>query len=67
MLRCHPLLESLSSEPSNMKKKDRVAVVGAGLAGLIAARAMADVGHTVAVFEKGRGLGGRMASRRKNG
>lgn len=50
-----------------MKKKDRVAVVGAGLAGLIAARAMADVGHTVAVFEKGRGLGGRMASRRKNG
>lgn len=42
----------------------RVGVVGAGLAGLGAARALAGAGHEVVVLEKSRGLGGRMASRR---
>lgn len=42
----------------------RVAVVGAGLAGLAAARALAGRGHAVRVFEKSSGLGGRMATRR---
>jgi len=50
-----------------MKKTDQIAILGAGLAGLTAARALADAGHNVTVFEKGRGLGGRMASRRKDG
>jgi predicted NAD/FAD-dependent oxidoreductase len=40
-------------------------VVGAGLAGLSAARKLADHGHNVSVFEKGRGVGGRTAWRRE--
>lgn len=50
-----------------MKKTDQIAVVGAGLAGLTVARALSDAGHSVVVFDKGRGLGGRMASRRREG
>ena len=42
----------------------RVAVVGAGLAGLNAARILEDQGHAVVVVEKARGPGGRMATRR---
>jgi photolyase PhrII len=42
----------------------RIAVVGAGLAGISAARALHDQGHDVVVFEKSRGLGGRAATRR---
>lgn len=39
-------------------------VVGAGLAGLVAARDLARRGVDVVVFDKGRGVGGRMATRR---
>lgn len=42
----------------------KVAVVGAGIAGLSCARALIDAGHEVRVFEKSRGPGGRMATRR---
>jgi predicted NAD/FAD-dependent oxidoreductase len=42
----------------------RVVVVGAGLAGLAAARDLVERGHEVIVFDKGRGPGGRMATRR---
>jgi predicted NAD/FAD-dependent oxidoreductase len=41
-----------------------VAVVGAGMAGLSAARALAEAGRQVVVIDKGRGFGGRMATRR---
>ncbi len=40
-----------------------VAVVGAGLAGTMAARTLADHGVEVTVFEKSQGFGGRMATR----
>jgi hypothetical protein len=42
----------------------RIGVVGAGLAGLAAARTLADQGHDVVVVEKARGAGGRMSTRR---
>ncbi len=38
-------------------------VVGAGIAGLAAARALVDRGHTVKVFERNRFAGGRVATR----
>jgi renalase len=47
-----------------MRMARRVAVVGAGLAGLVAAARIAAAGFEVAVFEKSRGLGGRLATRR---
>ncbi|MFJ8962737.1 NAD(P)/FAD-dependent oxidoreductase [Lentzea sp. NPDC102401] len=44
-----------------------VVVVGAGIAGLSCARALADGGARVRVLERGRVVGGRLASRRVNG
>jgi len=46
---------------------ERIAVIGAGIAGLTAARALQDAGREVVVFDKGRGVGGRMATRRAQG
>ncbi len=42
----------------------RIAIIGAGMAGLTAARHLVADGHPVAVFDKGRGIGGRLATRR---
>lgn len=44
--------------------KESVAVVGAGMAGLVAARDLAESGYDVRLFDKARGPGGRMATRR---
>jgi renalase len=44
--------------------RGRVAVVGAGVAGAACARWLADAGLEVQVFDKSRGVGGRMATRR---
>jgi renalase len=41
-----------------------VAVIGAGMSGLTCARTLTDNGFQVTVFEKSRGMGGRMATRR---
>jgi predicted NAD/FAD-dependent oxidoreductase len=43
----------------------RIAVVGAGLAGPVAARRLVGHGHRVVVFDKGRGPGGRASTRRR--
>ena len=42
----------------------RVVVVGAGIAGLIAAQSLSNSGHDVVVVDKGRSPGGRIATRR---
>lgn len=42
----------------------RVVVIGAGLAGLACARALAAAGASVRLFDKGRAPGGRLATRR---
>lgn len=47
-----------------MVKAQQVAVVGAGLAGATCARALTLAGHSVHIFDKSRGPGGRLATRR---
>ncbi|MBC7994317.1 MAG: NAD(P)-binding protein [Rhizobacter sp.] len=42
----------------------QVAVIGAGIAGATCARALTQAGHAVHVFDKSRGPGGRLATRR---
>lgn len=41
-----------------------IAIIGAGMAGASAARTLRAAGRRVVVFDKGRGIGGRMATRR---
>jgi renalase len=45
----------------------QIAVVGAGIAGLSAARALVDRGHEVIVLEQARGPGGRVSTSRLRG
>src|SRR4028118_2371524 len=44
-----------------------VAVIGAGMAGLSCAQRLRQAGYSVAVVEKSRGAGGRVATRRVQG
>ncbi|MDX1747541.1 MAG: FAD-dependent oxidoreductase, partial [Halobacteriales archaeon] len=44
-----------------------VVVVGGGLAGLVAARRLAEAGLEVELFERRDGLGGRVRSRERGG
>jgi renalase len=45
------------------KKPLHIAVIGAGLAGVTAARTLMQAGHLVTLFDKSRGFGGRMSTR----
>lgn len=45
----------------------QIAIIGAGVAGLAAGQELVLAGHTVTVFEKSRGLGGRVTTRRAEG
>jgi len=44
-----------------------VAIIGAGIAGLACARRLAAAGRSPVLFDKGRGIGGRVATRRVDG
>lgn len=45
----------------------RVAIIGAGLTGLTAAQQLTQAGVIPVIFDKGRGVGGRLATRRAEG
>ena len=59
-------IPQVSSHEPNDRRCD-VAVVGAGITGLTAARALVAAGLSVIVLDKGRGVGGRVATRRIDG
>ena len=42
----------------------KVIIIGAGIAGLCCAKRLISSGFDVSIFEKSRGIGGRLASRR---
>jgi predicted NAD/FAD-dependent oxidoreductase len=46
--------------------KQHIAVIGAGIAGLSCATALQKTGHSVELFDKGRGIGGRLSTRRND-
>ncbi len=49
-----------------MKESTRkIAVIGAGIAGLLTAKKLQEAGYSVKVFEKSRGSGGRASTRRQ--
>lgn len=48
-------------------QKLRIAMIGAGISGLMAARTLADHGHELLVLDKARGPGGRVSTRRVEG
>ena len=45
----------------------KIGVIGAGMAGGYLGSALGQLGHDVVVLEKGRGFGGRLATRRGEG
>lgn len=50
--------------PETRPKRPRhVAIIGAGMAGVVCARTLVQAGHRVTLLEKSRGFGGRMATR----
>jgi predicted NAD/FAD-dependent oxidoreductase len=63
--RARPAAPRKSSQTTSPAKAPlHFAVVGAGMAGVACARTLVQAGHRVTVFEKSRGFGGRMATRR---
>jgi renalase len=47
-------------------KTKTVGIIGAGIAGLSCGKTLAQAGYTVEIFDKGRNLSGRMATRRND-
>ena len=45
----------------------KIVVIGAGISGCVCAYLLSKAGHKVTLIEKGRGVGGRMSTRRMNG
>jgi len=58
---------SFNSFQGRLQLAEAIGIIGAGLAGSIAARRLADHGHRVLIFEKSGGVGGRLSTRRGDG
>ncbi len=57
-------MSQLAATPAACAAPRRIAVVGAGIAGLTAAAQLRDAGHAVTLFDKSGKVGGRCATRR---
>lgn len=57
-------MDGPDSPRTHVERDARIAVIGAGIAGLAAARALSDRGLQVEVFDKARGPAGRTSTRR---
>jgi renalase len=60
---------STASSPASkasISKAKHIAIIGAGMAGITAARTLAQAGWQVSVFEKSRGVSGRMSTRQSD-
>ena len=56
-----------ASPPASLPVQLHIAVIGAGIAGLACAQALVAAGALVQVFEKSRGVSGRMSTRKGEG
>lgn len=54
---------TFSETPHLMSQSRTIAIIGAGMAGLSCAQVLISQGHHVQLFEKSRGVGGRMSTR----
>lgn len=54
------------SDNANAPLSAHITVIGAGISGLLAAQSFADNGIKTTILEKARGVGGRMATRRRD-
>jgi renalase len=55
----------MTAQKSQLKKSSQhIAIIGAGMAGITAARTLVQAGHRVTVFEKSRSVSGRLSTRR---
>ena len=52
---------------TKMSQAKRIAIIGAGIAGAACAEVLTEAGHQVSLFDKSRGAGGRMSTRRGDG
>ncbi len=55
---------SLKHYDEQQMEKPNIAIIGAGMTGVVCARNLKDAGYEPIIFEKSRGIGGRMATRR---
>jgi renalase len=57
----------MEREPHTKQHKLTIAIIGAGCSALAAAHTFLDAGHTITLFEKSRVVGGRAATRQREG